>query len=83
MLQRDVPTQNAVSLVQQSLREAHVRTQQQLALLRLQEQALDHRALVQVRVREKNLATALPGSQRQGQYKDALYAYSSSVAGTC
>jgi len=48
-MQADAATRNAVTLVEQSLREAQVRAEQHMALLRLQEQALDERALVQLR----------------------------------
>ena len=45
----DRATQQAVKLVQDSLKQAQVRAEQQLALLGLQEQALDQRALVELR----------------------------------
>jgi len=48
-MQEDEATQQAVKLVQDSLKQGQVRAEQQLALLRLQEQALDHRALVELR----------------------------------
>ena len=48
-MQEDRATQQAVKLVQDSLKQAQVRAEQQLALLGLQEQALDQRALVELR----------------------------------